>query len=87
MSFIAAILLLNLDEADAFIVFANLVNRPLLAAFYRVHREEYSGKLDFIEISQVDTAAMSQNYSIFSAHLASHLPRLARSVQLQEESI
>jgi len=61
MSFIAAILLLNLDEADAFIVFANLVNRPLLAAFYRV-----------------DTAAMSQNYSIFSAHLASHLPRLAR---------
>ena len=37
MSFIAAILLLNLDEADAFIVFANLVNRPLLAAFYRVH--------------------------------------------------
>ena len=36
MSFIAAILLLNLDEADAFIVFANLVNRPLLAAFYRV---------------------------------------------------
>ena len=86
MSFIAAILLLNLDEADAFIVFANLVNRPLLAAFYRVHRE-YHGKLDFIEISQVDTAAMSQNYSIFSAHLASHLPRLARSVQLQEESI
>ena len=38
MSFIAAILLLNLDEADAFIVFANLVNRPLLAAFYRVIR-------------------------------------------------
>ena len=36
MSFIAAILLLNLDEADAFVVFANLVNRPLLAAFYRV---------------------------------------------------
>jgi len=61
MSFIAAILLLNLDEADAFVVFANLVNRPLLAAFYRV-----------------DTTAMSQNYSIFSAHLASHLPRLAR---------
>jgi len=61
MSFIAAILLLNLEEAEAFIVFANLVNRPLLAAFYRV-----------------DTAAMSQNYSIFSAHLSSHLPRLAR---------
>merc|ERR1719150_1586640 len=61
MSFIAAILLLNMEEADAFIVFANLVNRPLLAAFYRV-----------------DTAAMSQNYSMFSSHLASHLPRLAR---------
>jgi hypothetical protein len=34
MSFIAAILILNLDEADAFILFANLVNRPLLAAFF-----------------------------------------------------
>ena len=39
MSFIAAILLLNMEEADAFIVFANLVNRPLLAAFYRVFKE------------------------------------------------
>ena len=38
MSFIAAILLLNMEEADAFIVFANLVNRPLLAAFYRVFK-------------------------------------------------
>ena len=34
MSFIAAILILNLDEADAFILFANLVNRPLLSAFF-----------------------------------------------------
>lgn len=36
MSFIAAILLLNLEEAQAFIVFANLVNRPCLSAFYRL---------------------------------------------------
>jgi len=36
MSFIAAILLLNLEEAEAFIVFANLVNRPCLSAFYRL---------------------------------------------------
>ena len=79
MSFIAAILLLNLEEAEAFIVFANLVNRPLLAAFYRVLPSlRILWENDLIEISQVDTAAMSQNYSIFSAHLASHLPRLAR---------
>jgi len=36
MSFLAAILLLNLDVADAFICFANLLNRPLLHAFFRL---------------------------------------------------
>ena len=41
MSFIAAILLLNLEEAEAFIVFANLVNRPLLAVFYRVIQKSW----------------------------------------------
>lgn len=34
MSYIAAILILNMDELDAFVCFANLLNRPLhLAAF------------------------------------------------------
>ena len=36
MSFLAAVLLLNLDEADAFLALANLLNRPLLLAFYRL---------------------------------------------------
>ena len=77
MSFIAAILLLNLEEAEAFIVFANLVNRPLLAVFYRVIQKSWITSPQ-LWCFQVDTAAMSQNYSIFSAHLFSHLPRLAR---------
>ena len=34
MSFIAAILILNMEEADAFITFANLLNWPQLAAFF-----------------------------------------------------
>ena len=34
MSFIAAVLILNMDEADAFITFANLLNWPQLAAFF-----------------------------------------------------
>jgi len=38
MSFIAAILILNLDEAEAFIIFANLINWPCLAAFYSVEQ-------------------------------------------------
>ena len=38
MSFIAAILILNLEEAEAFIVFANLINWPCLAAFYSVEQ-------------------------------------------------
>ena len=36
MSFLAGVLLLNLDEADAFLALANLLNRPLLLAFYRL---------------------------------------------------
>lgn len=32
----AATLLLNLDVADAFVSFANLLNRPLLHAFFRL---------------------------------------------------
>ena len=40
MSFLAATLLLNLDLVDAFIIFANLLNRPLLHAFFRLDHEK-----------------------------------------------
>ena len=40
MSFIAAILILNLDEADAFIMLANMLNWHLLAAFFTVDQEQ-----------------------------------------------
>lgn len=36
MSFLAATLLLNMDESDAFIAFSNLLNRPAHMAFFRV---------------------------------------------------
>ncbi|CAL1590488.1 unnamed protein product [Knipowitschia caucasica] len=36
MSFIAAVLILNLDTADTFIAFANLLNKPCQMAFFRV---------------------------------------------------
>ncbi|XP_034861239.1 TBC1 domain family member 14 isoform X1 [Mirounga leonina] len=36
MSFIAAVLSLNLDTADAFIAFSNLLNKPCQMAFFRV---------------------------------------------------
>ncbi|XP_033756620.1 TBC1 domain family member 14-like [Pecten maximus] len=39
MSFIAAVLLLNMDVADAFLVFANLLNRPCQVAFFRIDEE------------------------------------------------
>ena len=35
MSYIAAVLILNLDEYDAFVCLANLLNKPLLQTFYR----------------------------------------------------
>lgn len=36
MSFLAAMLLLNMDLLDAFIAFANLLNRPCQMAFFMV---------------------------------------------------
>ncbi|KAA8583484.1 hypothetical protein FQN60_014692 [Etheostoma spectabile] len=36
MSFIAAVLILNLEEAEAFITFANLLNKPCQMAFFRM---------------------------------------------------
>ena len=46
MSFIAAILILNLDEADAFIMFANILNWPLLAAFFTVDQSEVKSDIE-----------------------------------------
>lgn len=39
MSFIAAVLILNHEEADAFIAFANLLNKPCQIAFFRVDHD------------------------------------------------
>ncbi|XP_076835293.1 TBC1 domain family member 12 isoform X2 [Brachyhypopomus gauderio] len=39
MSFIAAVLILNLEEPDAFITFANLLNKPCQMAFFRVDHD------------------------------------------------
>lgn len=36
MSFLAAILILNMEEAEAFVCFANLLNRPCHMAFFRL---------------------------------------------------
>jgi len=38
MSFVAAVLLLNMDVHDAFTCFANLLNRPCQNAFFRMDR-------------------------------------------------
>ena len=41
MSFLAAVLILNMDkEADAFIVLANLLNRASYLAFFKVDQEQ-----------------------------------------------
>jgi len=36
MSFIAAVLLLNMDDVDTFVCFANLLNKPCEVAFFRL---------------------------------------------------
>lgn len=75
MSFIAAVLILNLEEAEAFITFANLLNKPCQMAFFRVDHELvhkdtitvtqsfYSGKQSFIP------SLLSLSLSIFTLSL------------------
>ena len=40
MSFLAATILLNMPENDAFVTFANILNRPILQAFYSLHQKK-----------------------------------------------
>lgn len=63
MSYIAAVLLLNLDEYHAFMCFANLLNNPCYIAFYSMNMEEMRKYLDALE------HAMSQYIPKVSKHL------------------
>lgn len=63
MSFIAAVLLLNMDVADAFICFANLLNRPCQVAFFRV--DESLMKLYFQTYEEFFNENMPGLYSHF----------------------
>uniref|UniRef100_A0A158R5Q7 Rab-GAP TBC domain-containing protein n=1 Tax=Syphacia muris TaxID=451379 RepID=A0A158R5Q7_9BILA len=40
MSFVAAVLVLQMEPYEAFIAFANLLNRPLMLAFYRLRQPQ-----------------------------------------------
>ena len=42
MSFIAAVLILNMDAPDAFVCFANLLNKPLHRAFFSLNQHVVS---------------------------------------------
>ena len=42
MSFMAAMLLLNMEPANAFVTFANLLNKPCQVAFFRLNEEMVS---------------------------------------------
>lgn len=67
MSYIAAMLLLNMDVSDAFICFANLLNKPCLLAFFRLDQQlmkSYFGTFDdfFQEnLSQLNKHFKQQN--------------------------
>ncbi|XP_040359740.1 TBC1 domain family member 14 isoform X3 [Ixodes scapularis] len=70
MSFLAAMLLLNLDVADAFICFANLLNRPCQLAFFRVDQPQmnayYTLYEDFFRENLPKLFAHFQKHSLTS---------------------
>ncbi|XP_065648245.1 TBC1 domain family member 14 [Hydra vulgaris] len=54
MSFVAAMLLLNMDLQDAFIAFANLLNRPCQMAFYTVNQQMMSAYFKTFDVVLAD---------------------------------
>lgn len=46
MSFLAAVLLLNMEPADAFVSLANLLNRPSYMAFFKVDYQQMKPYFD-----------------------------------------
>ena len=51
MSFLAAVLLLNMEPSDAFICFANLLNKPCQLAFFRIDHPMVRKGCSYIENS------------------------------------
>lgn len=66
MSFIAAVLILNLDTADAFIAFANLLNKPCQMAFFRVDHSLVSTQT---QISTIRTENLHLHIRLITAPL------------------
>jgi hypothetical protein len=50
MSFLAAVLLLNMDVSDAFLCLANLISRPCHLAFFRVDEEKISAYFELFNV-------------------------------------
>ena len=75
MSFIAAVLILNLDTADAFIAFSNLLNKPCQMAFFRVDH----GLVSMQENCNQHVVGMCRERFFFKKKRAQTFGKLVRS--------
>uniref|UniRef100_A0A914EHK6 Rab-GAP TBC domain-containing protein n=1 Tax=Acrobeloides nanus TaxID=290746 RepID=A0A914EHK6_9BILA len=66
MSFIAAVLLLQMDPYPAFVAFANLLNRPLQVSFFRLKKPQMTAY--FIAFDQFFEQELPELYAHFDAH-------------------
>lgn len=69
MSFIAAVLLLNMDVADAFICFANLLNRPCQVAFFRIDEAMVCFSLEFLTYKLMICCILRLERNLISTNL------------------
>ena len=67
MSFLAAILILNMEEAEAFVCFANLLNRPCHMAFFRLDQSVVSVR--HLSIHVTLSTSLFHCYSVADASL------------------
>lgn len=72
MSFLAAILILNMEEAEAFVCFANLLNRPCHMAFFRLDQPLMQAYYSVFEQLMAENLPRIHNHFL-KAHLTPDL--------------
>ncbi|KAK3918628.1 TBC1 domain family member 12 [Frankliniella fusca] len=72
MSFLAAILILNMEETDAFVCFANLLNRPCHMAFFRLDQSMMQAYYSVFEQLMADNLPKIHSHFVKS-HLSPDL--------------
>jgi hypothetical protein len=87
MSFLAAVLLLNMDVSDAFLCLANLISRPCHLAFFRVDEEKVNKCVEANGQAQTDRQTDKGNCPCFCRFLRTSSYLMSSSTNICPSSV